>query len=175
MKSIKFKSATLSLLSSLTLLGISSTATTEPAHADLFSDLKRNVEWVNGTLDNATELHGSVVRGMNNLGNLARSLGLSPQAPSSDIFDIYSSWYKSMSPCDREVVKALLTEYAEEKQLSFSTFNKSADYTALSPLAKSKASAIFFKFKEISTFAAPVKDRFLAFAFCLNTESKHCK
>jgi hypothetical protein len=107
--------------------------------------------------------------------NLARSLGLAPQAPSTDIFDIYSSWYKSLSPSEKEVVNALLTEYAEDKQLSFATFNKSASYATLSPNAKSKANVIFFKFKEITVVTAPIKDRFLAFAFCLSGESANCK
>jgi hypothetical protein len=174
MKSTKFKSVTFSLLSSLTLLGISFTAV-ESARADLFGDLQRGVRQVNETVDGGRDLHRSVVGGVDNLGNLARSLGLAPQAPSTDIFDIYSSWYKSISPSEREVVNALLTEYAEDKQLSFSTFNKSASYAALSPSAKSKANVIFFKFKEISVVTAPIKDRFLAFAFCLSSESTNCK
>jgi hypothetical protein len=46
MKSTKFKSVTFSLLSSLTLLGISFTAV-ESARADLFGDLQRGVRQVN--------------------------------------------------------------------------------------------------------------------------------
>jgi hypothetical protein len=88
MQSIKVKSVTLSLLSSLTLLGISFT-TAESARADLFGDLKRGVDRVNETITT---------------GNV-----------------------------------------------------------------------IFFKFKEISIVTAPIKDRFLAFAFCLSSESTSCK
>jgi hypothetical protein len=175
MKSIKVKFVTLSLLSSLTLLGISFTAIAESARADFFGDLQRGVRQVNETIDTGRDIHKSTVGGIDNLGHLARSLGLAPQAPSTDIFDIYSSWYKSISPAEKEVVNALLTEYAEDKQLSFSTFNKSASYAALSPSAKSKANVIFFKFKEITVVTAPIKDRFLAFAFCLSSESTSCK
>jgi hypothetical protein len=175
MKLIKFKSVAFLLGSSLTLLGISLTTIAESARADFFDNLKSNVDLVNGTINKGVDIHKSVVGGIDNLGNLARSLGLSPQAPSTDIFDIYSSWYKSMSPSEKEVVKALLTEYAEDKQLSFSTFNKSADYAALSPSAKSKASVLFFKFKEVTVVVTPIKDRFLAFAFCLSSNSTHCK
>jgi hypothetical protein len=175
MPSIKFKSVTLSLLSSLTLLGISFTAIAESARADLFGDLQGGVHQVNETINTGRDIHKSVVGGIDNLGNLARSLGLAPQAPSTDIFDIYSSWYKSISPSEKEVVNALLTEYAEDKQLSFATFNKSVSYAGLSPMAKSKANVIFFKFKEISVVTAPIKDRFLAFAFCLSSGSTSCK
>jgi hypothetical protein len=174
MKLIKFKSITLSLLSSLTLLGISFT-TAESARAGLFGDLQRGIDRINETVDTARDMHKSVVGGITNLGHLARSLGLAPQPASTDIFDIYSIWYKSISPSEREVVKALLTEYAEDKQLSFATFNKSTSYAALTPRAKSQANIIFFKFKEISVVTAPIKDRFLAFAFCLSSESASCK
>jgi hypothetical protein len=175
MKIIKFNFVTASLLSSLTLLGISFTTIAESARADLFGDLQRGVKQVNETIDTGRDIHRSVVGGVDNLSNLARSLGLSPQAPSTDIFDIYSIWYKSISSPEKEVVNALLTEYAEDKQLSFSTFNKSAVYAALNPSAKSKANVIFFKFKEISIVTAPIKDKFLAFAFCLSSESTNCK
>jgi hypothetical protein len=175
MQLIKFKSVTFSILSSLTLLGLSFTTIAESARADLFGDLQRGVDRVNETINTGRELHKSVVGGVENLGHLARSLGLAPQAPSTDIFDIYSSWYKSISPSEKEVVNALLTEYAEDKQLSFSTFNKSVGYAGLSSSAKSKANVIFFKFKEISVVTAPIKDRFLAFAFCLSSESTRCK
>jgi hypothetical protein len=174
MQSSKFKFVTLSFLSSLTLLGISFTAA-ESARAGIFGDLQRGIDRVNETIDSARDMHKSVVGGITNLGHLARSLGLAPQPASTDIFDIYSIWYKSISPSEREVVKALLTEYAEDKQLSFATFNKSAGYAALSPSAKSQANVIFFKFKEISVVTAPIKDRFLAFAFCLSNESASCK
>ena len=170
----KFKFVTLSLLSSLTLLGISFTAA-ESARADLFGDLQRGIREVTKPIETAKEIHKDVAGGITNVGDLARSLGLAPQPASTDIFDIYSSWYKSISPSEREVVNALVTEHAEDKQLSFAIFNKSTRYAALSSGAKSQANVIFFKFKEITVVTAPIKERFLAFAFCLNSESTRCK
>lgn len=171
MKLIKFKHLAISALSGLTLI---STAV-KPAQADFFSDLQSTINGVNGAVTGAREVHGATTSTLNNLNGLGSLLGVGPSAPSTDILDIYGSWYGSMSPSEKEVTKALIAEYAEDKQLNFSQFKKSPEYRALSSQAKSTASAIFFKFKEVSTAAAPVKDRFLAFAFCLGGGSTKCK
>jgi hypothetical protein len=174
MKPTNFKCIAISSLSGLVLISSLSAMAPKPAYADLFEDLKNTANQIDGQIKNAKDLHGSVVSAVGNLSELSKSLGLSPQAQSTDLLDIYSSWYGSITASDKEVVKALITEYAEDKELSFSTFNKSASYTDMSPLAQSQARSIFFKFKEVTVNATPIKNKFLAFAFCLSDGLKQC-
>ncbi len=172
---MNLKHLAVSILSGLTLVSASFATAIPPAHADFFSDIQNTINSVNGAVTGAKDVHGATTSALTNLGGLGSLLGIGPSAPSTDIFDIYGSWYGSMSPSEKEVVKVLISEYAEDRQPSFSEFKKTPEYSSLSTSAKSTASAIFFKFKEVSVNAAPVKDKFLAFAFCLGGGSTKCK
>jgi hypothetical protein len=108
------------------------------------------------------------------LGDLGNTLGIG-LAKDKDIFDTYSRWYGSVDSVEKKVIKALISDYADEKQLSFDGFKKSPQYAALSSKAKSQASAIFFKFKDITAETDKQKNKFLAFAFCLGGGSTNCK
>jgi hypothetical protein len=172
---MNLKNLTVSILSGVTLASASFATAIPPARADFFSDIQNTINSVNGAVSGARDVHGATTNALTNLGGLGSLLGIGPSAPSTDIFDIYGSWYGAMSPSEKEVVKVLVSDYAEDKQMSFSEFKKSPEYGSLSAQAKSTASAIFFKFKEVSASAAPVKDKFLAFAFCLGGGSTKCK
>jgi hypothetical protein len=174
MKLFNFKNRTAPLLSGLVLVSLS-LSSVRPAQAGFLDGITDAIRGVNNTIDGVKDTHRNVTGTVSNLNDLGVSLGLRPGAPSNDLFDIFGSWYGAMVPSEKEVVKALVTEFAEDKQLSFSEFKKTPEYGGLSTLAKSKASAIFFKFKEVSTAAVPVKDKFLAFAFCLSGGSTNCK
>jgi hypothetical protein len=174
MKLISSKNRTTPLLSGLVLVSLS-LAVVRPAQAGFLDGITDAVRGVRNTVDDVKGIHSNTTSSINDLGSLGRLLGIGPSAPSTDLFDIYGSWYGSMSPSEKEVVKALVTEFAEDKQLSFSEFKKTPEYGSLTSPAKASASAIFFKFKEVSTAAVPVKDKFLAFAFCLSGGSTKCK
>jgi hypothetical protein len=174
MKLINFNHRATTLLSSLVLFSLSLSAI-RPAHAGFLDGITDAIRGVNNAVDGVKDTHRSLTGTVDNLSGLGTSLGLLPGAPSNDIFDIYGSWYGALSPSEKEVVKALVTEFAEDKQLSFAEFKKSPEYGSLSSQAKSAANAIFFKFKGVSTAATPVKDKFLAFAFCLSGGSTKCK
>jgi hypothetical protein len=174
MKLINFQNRTAPFLSGLILVSLSLSAV-RPAQAGFLDGINDAIRGFSGTVDSVKDVHGSTTSTLNNLGGLGRLLGIGPSAPSTDLFDIYGSWYGSMSPSEKEVVKALVTEFADDKQLSFAEFKKTPEYGSLTSSAKSAASAIFFKFKEVSSAAVPVKDKFLAFAFCLSGGSTKCK
>ncbi len=178
MKLTNNKIRTTSFLSGLALVAVSSAAIVRPAQAnpfDFLNGINNTINQVNGTVNGVRDVHSNTNSTLNNIGGLGNLLGIGPSAPSNDIRDIYASWYSTMSPSEREVVKVLVTEYAEDKVLGFSDFKKTPEYSRLSTSAKSTASAIFFKFKEVSKAAQPQKDNFLAFAFCVNGGAKKCK
>jgi hypothetical protein len=116
---------TASILSGLALVGLASTTIVQPAQAGFFDGIQNTINQVNGTVDSAKGVHSSTTSTLGNIGDLGRTLGLSPSAPSTDLFDVYQSWYGSMSPSEKEVAKALVTEFAEDKELNFSSFKKS--------------------------------------------------
>ena len=116
---------------------------------------------------------------MNNLSNI---LGITPPANNNNstdstaqILDIYSKWYTSMIPANQEIVNWLTTEYAEDRAITFATFSKTPLYESKSKQERLKVSVTFFKFSEVIKAVGPQKDKFLAFAFCMNSGSTDCK
>ncbi len=156
------------------------TAIIRPAQANPFGfldDINRNVNGVNNTVNS---VRGTQQNTSNTLGNLSNFLGIGQQAssladPNTQILDIYSKWYTSMTPADKEIVNWLTSQYAEDMPISFAAFSKSPLYKKRSAQDKPKASAVFFKFSEVVKNVGPQKDKFLAFAFCVNGGSTNCK
>jgi hypothetical protein len=161
-------------LSSLVLLGLSFATTVRPAQAGFLDGITDAIRGVNNTVNGVRDTHKDADGALSNLGDLGSTLGIGP-AKDKDIFDTYSRWYGSVDSVEKEVIKALISDYADEKQLSFSGFKNSSQYAALSPKAKSQASSIFFKFKGITVETDKQKDKFLAFAFCLSGGGKNCR
>jgi hypothetical protein len=95
--------------------------------------------------------------------------------PDNDLFSIYGDWYKSLSPSGKKAVTWLTSKYAEDSSLNFKAFKSSDVYKKMNAQDKQKADAIFFKFNEVTKVAAPQKDKFLSFAFCVNSGSNNCK
>jgi hypothetical protein len=174
MKLTNMKPRTVIVLSSLALLGISLSTAVRPAQAGFLDGITDAIRGVNNTVNGVRDTHTDAGNTLSNLGDLGTTLGIGP-AKDKDIFDTYSRWYGSVNNTEKEVIKALISDYAEEKQLSFGGFKKSPQYAGLSAQAKSQASAIFFKFKGITAETDKQKDKFLAFAFCLGGGGKSCR
>jgi hypothetical protein len=139
------------------------------ARADIFSDIDRINQTVNGTkgkIDNA----GSIINGLGKLLGVGNNNGGGDA--STQVLSIYADWYKTMSPLDKEVVNMLTTEYAEKGSLDFAGFKATNFYLFKSAQDKQKISGTFFKFNEVIKVAP--KDKFLAFAFCINGGSTNC-
>jgi hypothetical protein len=174
MKLTNMKHRTTIALSSLALLGLSLTTTVRPAQAGFLDGITDAIRGVNNTVNGVRDTHKEIGNTFTNAGDLGTTLGIGP-AKDKDIFDTYSRWYGSVNGAEKEVIKALVSDYAEEKQITFGGFKKSPQYAALSAQAKSQASAVFFKFKSITVETDRQKDKFLAFAFCLSGGGKNCR
>jgi hypothetical protein len=174
MKLTNMKHFTTVTLSSLAILGLSLTAIVRPAQAGFLDGITDAIRGVNNTVNGVRDTQKEVDSTFVNLGDLGSSLGIGP-AKDKDIFDTYSRWYGSVNSTEKEVIKALISDYADEKQLTFGGFKKSPQYASLSAQAKSQASAVFFKFKGITAETDKQKDKFLAFAFCLSGGGKSCR
>ena len=81
-----------------------------------------------------------------------------------------------MSPAEKEIANALTSEYAEKGALDFGAFKASQLYKAVkTSQEKQAASALFFKYAEVVKVVGPQKEKFLAFAFCVNGGSTTCR
>jgi hypothetical protein len=161
------------------LLASSCVMSATPAQAgifDLFNQINSTVNDANRTLNNVRGTTENTTSTFNNLTNLL-GVGKSntTEDPSVQVLSIYGDWYKSMSPADKEIANALTAEYAEKGALSFASFKSSDLYKAKNPQDQQKASATFFKFSEVVKNVGAQKDKFLAFAFCVNGGSTTCK
>jgi hypothetical protein len=171
-------------ISALTLFVATSCAAFQsPAQANPFGfldQINKTVNDINGTVNS---VKGTTANTGNAIGNLTNFLGIgkseSPAAnadPSDQVNGAYAAWYKGMSPAEKEIANALTSEYAEKGALDFSAFKSTDLYKAAKTSQEKQAiSAMFFKYSEVVKAAASKKDKFLAFAFCVNGGSTTCK
>lgn len=81
-----------------------------------------------------------------------------------------------MSPAEKEIANALTSEYAEKGALDFGAFKAGELYKAAkTSQQKQAASALFSKYAEVVKVVGSQKEKFLAFAFCVNGGSTTCK
>jgi protein tyrosine/serine phosphatase len=168
-------------LTSTLLVCISTVTIFQPAQAgsfDFLNDINNAAKDVNDTVNS---VKGTQQNTSNTLGNLTNFLGIgqvdnsNSGDPTDRLLDIYSKWYISVSPEDKETINLLTTKYAEDTPITFADFTKSPTYQAKDTRGKSQSSALFFKFNEVVKTVGPQKDKFLAYAFCVNGGGKNCK
>ena len=172
-------------ISALTLLVATSCVTLHqsPAQANPFGfldQINKTVNDVNGTVNS---VKGTSANTGSAIGNLTNFLGIgassAPAAnadPATQVNGAYAAWYKGMTPAEKEIANALTSEYAEKGVLDFATFKSTDLYKAAKTSQEKQAvSSMFFKYSEVVKAAAPQKDKFLAFAFCVNGGSTTCK
>jgi hypothetical protein len=169
------------IIPALLTIGISLTAITQPAQAGFgfLDDINSALHEVNSTLDSVKNAQQSTSVALNNLSNI---LGIAQPTnnnnstdPTAQILDVYSKWYTGMTPANQEIVNWLTTEYAEDRPITFGTFSKTPLYESKNKQDRIKVAVTFFKFSEVIKVVGPQKDKFLAFAFCMNSGSTNCK
>ena len=140
------------------------------ADADIFSDINNAKRTIDGT-------RGNIQNTGSTISDLGKMFGIGNNSGSGDTntqsLSIYADWYKTMSPMDKEVVNMLATEYAERGSLDFTTFKATNFYKIKTIEDRQRISATFFKFNEVVKIAP--KDKFLAYAFCVNGGGTNCK
>jgi hypothetical protein len=148
------------------LVSASLIALATPAQANPFGFLNQVNEALGGVNHTVNTVRGTGQHATGTLGNLSNLLGIAqpsnaPADPNVQIMDIYAKWYGGMTP-------------AEDLPLTFANFSRTPLYKSKSAQDKPKASTTFFKFLDLVK-AVPQKDKFLAFAFCVNGGSSSCK
>jgi hypothetical protein len=157
-----------------------------PAQAgpfDFLNQINSTVREVNGTVNGIKNTGTETNSAIGNLTDLlgvgkspAPAAGAAAVDPAAQVNGAYGAWYKGMSPTEKEIANALTSEYAEKGALDFAAF-KSSDLFKAAKTSKEKqaASALFFKYAEVVKVVGPQKEKFLAYAFCVNGGSTTCK
>jgi hypothetical protein len=109
MKTTNIQNVTISLLSGLALSCLSLNTAIQPAQAGILDDIRSTLGDVTKTIETVKDIHTSAV-------GLGQKLGII-NTQSTDLLDIYSDWFKSLSPANKNIIGTLLGEYAEDKQL----------------------------------------------------------
>jgi hypothetical protein len=164
----------------LLMTSISIATVVSPARAGFLDGINDALRGVNNTVNS---IQGTQQQTTGTLGNLTNLLGIGGQpanngAPvdsTAQVLDIYAKWYMGVTPAEKEIVNLLTTSYAEDAPMTFAAFSKTPAYKDKDAQGKSQASAIFFKFSEVIKAIGPQKDKFLAYAFCVNGGGKNCK
>lgn len=157
-----------------------------PAQAgpfDFLNQINNTVREVNGTVNGIKNTGAETNSAIGNLTDLlgvgksaAPAAGAPAADPAAQVNGAYGAWYKGMSPAEKEIANALTSEYAEKGALDFGAFKAGELYKAAkTSQEKQAASALFFKYAEVVKVVGPQKEKFLAFAFCVNGGSTTCK
>lgn len=119
----------------------------------------------------------------NNVDSLSNTLGISPSNLNSSsnnndsteqVLQIYETWYKSLSPSDREIVSWLVMENARNQSVTFETISNSEWFLQKPIEEQSQIGGLYFKLDEVIKATGDDKGRFLAFAFCVNGGGDNC-
>jgi len=116
--------------------------------------------------------------------SLAETLGIDISSSSNSISEaestkqvlqIYEIWYGDMSPEEQETVSWLVMEHARNQSVTFDTISTSEWFLQKPIGGQSQVAATFFKLQSIIEATAQDRNRFLAFAFCVNGGSNSCE
>lgn len=147
---------------------------------DLFNTIDRTVNEVDSTI---RQIDGTVRNVSGTIDNLTHTLGLesrdsrgsvSEAGTTNEILDIYQEWYEKLTPPEQEIISWLVIEHARDREVDFNTIS-SSEWFLQKPLQEQQLiSSLFFKLNEIMKAVANEKDRFLTYAFCVNSGSSTC-
>jgi hypothetical protein len=169
--------AALSLLVAVSTVTISSKSA-QAGPFDFIDQINGKAKELNSTVNDLRQTGENTKSAIGNLSDLLgvrKSSTPSSADPNVQALGIYADWYKEMSPSEKEIVNVLTTEYAEKGAIDFASFKATDLYKSKPAAQKTKASALFFKYNELIKAIAPQKDKFLAFAFCVNGGGTNCK
>jgi hypothetical protein len=132
---------------------------------------------VTGTIN---EIRGGVRATQGAVDDLSNVLGIDGKASNSDdpteqVLDIYQSWYQNLAAPDKEIVSWLVMQYARNQQVTFENLSSTEWFLQKSLQDQQKVGGLFFKVNQIVEATGGEKNRFLAFAFCVNGGGQECK
>ncbi|NET55427.1 MAG: hypothetical protein F6K47_04320 [Symploca sp. SIO2E6] len=150
------------------------------AYANPLRGLTNTINGVN----NAIRSFDSAINGTSHtINSLTETLGIDINSSSGSIneagsteqvLQIYEIWYGDMSPEEQETVSWLVMEHARNQSVTFDTIATSEWFLQKPIEEQSQVSATFFKLQSIIEATAQDRNRFLAFAFCVNAGNDNC-
>lgn len=150
-------------------------------YANPFNSIINTINSVNSTI---RSLDSTINGTSHTINSLTDTLGISldsdkansiSEAESTEqVLQVYEIWYGDISPEEQEIVSWLVMEHARNQTVTFDTIATSDWFLQKPVQEQSQVSATFFQLQNIIDATAQDRNRFLAFAFCINSGNENC-
>lgn len=147
--------------------------TQAPASAGFWNVLD-SINQVTNTINYLDNTINGTAYTLNSLGNTLglnlsdRQDSINAEDPTGQVLQVYQIWYEELPTADQETVSWLVMQHAQNQSVTFETISNSDWFLQKTPTEQSQVAANFFKLQNIIEATAQEKNRFLAFAFCVN-------
>ena len=151
------------------------------AYANPFRGVLDAINGVNNTIQSIDSTINGTRYTVNSLANTLgvdlKSSGnsISETESTKQVLQIYEIWYRGMSPEEKETTSWLIMEHARNRSVTFDTISTSEWFLQKPIEQQSKVGATFYKLQSIIEATAQDRNRFLAFAFCVNSSNVKCE
>lgn len=141
-----------------------------------------------GILDTVNEVNSTInsvdstINGTNHsVNSLRETLGLESSSPvdsndsTGQVLLLYKEWYSELPADEKETVSWLVMENARSQSVTFDTVSNSDWFLQKTSAEQSKVAANYFQLQQLIDASAQDRNRFLGFAFCVNSGSQSCE
>jgi ABC-type multidrug transport system fused ATPase/permease subunit len=140
---------------------------------NIVDDANRVLDRTNTTIDRTS---GSVDRLFDTLNLSPDTVNTSVSGENSidQVLRIYEAWYGTLTPNDKETVAWLVMQHARSQTMTFETLSSSEWFLQKPVDEQMQVGNVFFKLQQIIDETVNERERFLAFAFCVNSGQQSC-
>lgn len=147
------------------------------ASANPFGGILDAINGVNSTINSVSNtINGTKYT----VDSLSETLGLSSGTvgnsndPTRQVLELYQAWYTDLDATDQETVSWLVMENARNQVVTFDTVSGSEWFLKKPVEEQSQVAATFFQLQSLLDASAQDRNRFLGFAFCVNSGNENC-
>ncbi|MEN8443877.1 MAG: hypothetical protein ABG776_02570 [Cyanobacteria bacterium J06555_13] len=145
--------------------------------ANPFNNILNTINGVNNTVNS---IDNTINGTRYTINSLSETLGINSDAagggddPTGQVLQLYQAWYTDLEPTEQETVSWLVLENAKGQVVTFDTVS-SSDWFLQKPVEEqSQVASTFFKLQSLLDASAQDRNRFLGFAFCVNSGNEDC-
>lgn len=135
------------------------------------------VNGVNNTINSVDSTINGTTHSVNSLRDTL-GLGSASAVDSNDqtgqVLLLYKEWYSELPADEQETVSWLVMENARNQNVTFDTVSNSDWFLQKTSAEQSKVAANYFQLQNLIDASAQDRNRFLGYAFCVNSGSQSC-
>lgn len=138
--------------------------------ANPLRDIIDVVDGVNSTINGTNHSFNSLRETL----GLGSGSSVNSNDPTGQVLLIYKEWYSELPDDEQETVSWLVMENARSQDVTFDTVSDSDWFLQQTSAQQSKVAANYFQLQDLLDASAQDRNRFLRFAFCVNSGSQSC-